>query len=165
MTSAPHSAEVLRQIGEVADLVGLSLRTIRYYEEVDLVTPSGRSVGGFRLYTDADVARLRLVKVLKPLKFTLEEMRDLLELRDRLDRGAVFSVADAERLRAFADLASDRSERLRDQLQAAESLARCVGARREPGAGAPRRRVGIRERRGSGLRGGAAAHVRDHLAS
>ena len=40
--------ERMHQIGEVADVVGLSLRTIRHYEEVGLVPPSGRTAGGFR---------------------------------------------------------------------------------------------------------------------
>ena len=43
------------QIGEVAERTGLSLRTIRYYEEVGLLSPSGRTAGGFRLYADSDV--------------------------------------------------------------------------------------------------------------
>ncbi|MFE6489944.1 MerR family transcriptional regulator, partial [Streptomyces sp. NPDC057757] len=46
------------QIGEVATRTELSLRTIRHYEETGLVMPSARSQGGFRLYTEADVARL-----------------------------------------------------------------------------------------------------------
>ncbi len=55
------------QIGEVAERTGLSLRTIRYYGEVGLVVPSARSKGGFRLYTESDVARLLLIKQMKPL--------------------------------------------------------------------------------------------------
>ena len=70
----------LHQIGAVAERVGLSLRTIRHYEEVGLVTPTGRSAGGFRLYTDADVDRLSQVKVMKPLGFSLEETHEVLEL-------------------------------------------------------------------------------------
>lgn len=58
-----------RQIGEVAERTGLSLRTIRYYEEVGLITPSARSQGGFRLYTEEDIARLGVVKAMKPLDF------------------------------------------------------------------------------------------------
>ena len=68
-----------RQIGEVAEQTGLSLRTIRYYEEVGLVTPSARSAGGFRLYSETDVARLRLIRRMKPLDFSLEEMKDVLQ--------------------------------------------------------------------------------------
>lgn len=73
----------MHRIGEVAEAVGLSLRTIRYYEEAGLVLPSGRSAGGFGLYTGADIERLRLVKHVKPLELTIEEMRDLLDTRDR----------------------------------------------------------------------------------
>lgn len=130
----------LRQIGEVAERVGLSLRTIRYYEEVGLAPPSGRSDGGFRLYTDDDVERLRLVKSFKPLKFTLEEMRDLLALRDRFAVGESLSPVETGRLRVYADAAAHRSERLREQLDDVESLARVL-AREAARAG---RRSGLR---------------------
>lgn len=70
------------QIGEVAERTGLSLRTIRYYEEVGLVVPSARSQGGFRLYAEPDVDRLQLIKRMKPLGFQLDEMRDLLAILD-----------------------------------------------------------------------------------
>ena len=66
------------QIGEVAEQIGLSLRTIRYYEEVGLAVPSARSEGGFRLYVESDVERLRVVMQMKPLGFSLEEMTQLL---------------------------------------------------------------------------------------
>ncbi|MGI8480002.1 MAG: MerR family DNA-binding transcriptional regulator [Gaiellaceae bacterium] len=52
----------LLKIGEVADRVGLSLRTIRYYEEVGLLEPTGRSPGGFRLYSEDQVTRLATLK-------------------------------------------------------------------------------------------------------
>jgi len=121
----------MHQIGEVADAVGLSLRTIRYYEEAELVLPSGRSTGGFRLYTDDDIDRLRLVKQMKPLDLTIEEMRDLLTVRDRLadpatpkrDREPL-----VERLTMFAELAEERCQRLREQLDAGESLSATLRA-------------------------------------
>jgi MerR family transcriptional regulator, copper efflux regulator len=87
-TSTPVSNRgALKLIGEVADRLGLSLRTIRHYDEVGLVVPSGRTAGGFRLYTDEDVERLALIKRMKPLGFSLDEMRDLLEIRDSLTNG------------------------------------------------------------------------------
>jgi len=116
----------MHQIGEAADKVGLSLRTIRHYEDVGLVPPSGRSAGGFRLYTDEDIDRLRLVKHMKPLDFSLEEMRDLLQARDRLAAG----IDDPEerdrtyeRLAMYATAAEQRCESLRAKLEAAESMA------------------------------------------
>jgi MerR family transcriptional regulator, copper efflux regulator len=115
----------MHQIGEVADAVGLSLRTIRYYEEAELVLPSGRSTGGFRLYTDSDIDRLRLVKQIKPLDLTIEEIRELLTVRDRMadpstskrDRASLL-----ERLSMFAELAEERCQRLSEQLDAAQQL-------------------------------------------
>lgn len=114
------------QIGEVAELVGLSLRTIRHYGELGVVEPSGRTAGGFRLYTDRDVERLRLVKAMKPLDFSLEEMRQALEARDRLGDDTLPQEERAEardRLAMFAALTNQRCERLRDQLASAETMA------------------------------------------
>ena len=71
------------QIGEVAERTSLSLRTIRYYEEVGLVVPSGRSQGRFRLYSEADVRRLWLIRKLKPLDLSLDQIRELLAALDR----------------------------------------------------------------------------------
>ena len=109
------------QIGEVADRIGLSLRTIRYYEEVGLAVPSGRSEGGFRLYAEADVERLRVVMQMKPLGFSLEEMRELLGL---LDAGA---DADAARLAVFRAEATERVVTLRARLRTAEEFAARLG--------------------------------------
>lgn len=117
------------QIGEVAERTGLSLRTIRHYEEVDLVVPSARSKGGFRLYTGTDVERLMVIRRMKPLGFTLEEMRDLLEITDRLssreaDPGtAEESARLRERLDSYRKIADARCETLRMQLMAAEDFA------------------------------------------
>jgi MerR family transcriptional regulator, copper efflux regulator len=120
------SADIqMHQIGEAATAVGLSLRTIRYYEETELVLPSGRSTGGFRLYTDADIDRLRLVKHMKPLDLTIDEMRDLLSTRDRLADPATPQRARDElidRLSMFAELADERCQRLSEQLDTAEQL-------------------------------------------
>lgn len=72
------------QIGQVAQRTELSVRTVRHYDDIGLVTPSARSVGGFRLYTEADVERLLVIRRMKPLDFTLAEMKDLLESLDVL---------------------------------------------------------------------------------
>jgi DNA-binding transcriptional MerR regulator len=73
------AGEVQLQIGLVAERTELSIRTIRHYDEVGLVTPSARSSGRYRLYTEDDVDRLRTIRRMKPLGFTLEEMRQLLD--------------------------------------------------------------------------------------
>jgi len=115
----------LYQIGEVAERVGLSLRTLRYYEEMGLVAPSERSPGGFRLYDDADIARAAFIKQLKPLDFTLEQIRELLEIRQRLadSAGAIEDLDLAERLQMFITAAEESSRALMEQSQAANALA------------------------------------------
>ncbi|WP_229924436.1 MerR family transcriptional regulator [Streptomyces sulfonofaciens] len=121
------------QIGEVAARTELSLRTIRHYEETGLVVPSARSQGGFRLYTESDVARLMVIRRMKPLGFTLEQMRDLLEATDRLDAGAGLGAGERdallERVRGYERAAVEQVERLRVQLARAEEFAAALGAR------------------------------------
>ncbi|MFI5794322.1 MerR family transcriptional regulator [Streptomyces sp. NPDC051677] len=121
------------QIGEVAARTELSLRTIRHYEETGLVIPSARSQGGFRLYTDADVARLMVIRRMKPLGFTLDEMRALLEATDRLDSGEELPPEQREalldRIRDFEQAAQQRVEDLRTQLSRAEEFAATLAQR------------------------------------
>jgi DNA-binding transcriptional MerR regulator len=106
---------VLHQIGEVAEMIGLSLRTIRHYEEMGVVVPSGRSAGGFRLYTEHDVDRLRKVMGMKPIGFTLEEIRDVLELLDAVAAGQA-SPGDRDRLEMYAALAVERTAKYERKL-------------------------------------------------
>ncbi|MFF9408349.1 MerR family transcriptional regulator [Streptomyces anandii] len=130
------------QIGEVAARTELSLRTIRHYEETGLVIPSARSQGGFRLYTETDVARLMVIRRMKPLGFTLEQMRDLLDATDRLDGGDALDAAEREellkRVRTYRQAAVEQVEKLRVQLSRAEDFADTLGARLEHNAPASR---------------------------
>ncbi|MCX4238411.1 MerR family transcriptional regulator [Streptomyces sp. NPDC020707] len=121
------------QIGEVAARTELSLRTIRHYEETGLVIPSARSQGGFRLYTETDVARLMVIRRMKPLGFTLEQMRDLLDATDRLDGTYDLEVDEREmlleRVRAYEQAAAEQVEKLRVQLSRAEDFAATLRGR------------------------------------
>ena len=122
------------QIGEVAESVGLSLRTIRYYEEIGLVEPSGRTEGGFRLYTDSDVDRLRLVKALKPVGMSLETMGELLEAADRAAGSSDDRSEAKSRLEAVLAVAKERCDQLEERLlEARLALGEIAGqtARRE----------------------------------
>jgi MerR family transcriptional regulator, copper efflux regulator len=124
---APDRAGLL-QIGQVADRTGLSLRTIRFYEENGLVRPTSRTDGGFRLYSEDDVARLEVIKRMKPLGFSLEEMQELLTLLADLTR-APGDPAFVDRLRMFHEAATARVRALRDQLAVAEGFAGTLAER------------------------------------
>jgi DNA-binding transcriptional MerR regulator len=113
----------LVQIGQVAERTGLSLRTIRFYEESGLVVPTSRSEGGFRLYSDDDVARLEVIKRMKPLGFSLEEMRELLTLLADLAAATPGRERLVDRLRMFHEAARVRVDALRAELAVAEDFA------------------------------------------
>ncbi|WP_194837661.1 MerR family transcriptional regulator [Nocardia sp. XZ_19_369] len=120
------------QIGQVADRTELSIKTIRHYDEVGLVQPSERSAGGFRLYTDADVARLLVIRRMKPLGFTLEEMKALLDSLEVLDDDTAAVQRRAEAVEVVIecrDNAQQRCERLRRQLAYAEEFTELLTVR------------------------------------
>jgi DNA-binding transcriptional MerR regulator len=124
------------QIGEVAERTELSLRTIRYYEEVGLVVPGARSQGGFRLYTEPDIGRLLLIKRMKPLGFQLEEMRDLLAILDPAP-GSPHVEDPAARLDEFSETAEKACADLRAKLAVAEEFAELLRSHRATGAARP----------------------------
>lgn len=67
--------------GEVAEKADVNPETLRYYERKELIPKPPRSDGGFRLYDEAYVDRLRFIKRAKELGFTLAEIKGLLDLR------------------------------------------------------------------------------------
>ena len=69
------------RIGEIASLSSLTERTIRYYEEQGLIK-AGRSEGGQRWYTDEDLVYLKRIIELKGLGFSLQEIRQIFEMKD-----------------------------------------------------------------------------------
>lgn len=92
----PAEPRLLR-IAEVAELVGLTTRAIRYYEELGLLKPAARSDGAYRLYDADDVERLRTIRQLRDdAGFSLAEVGQLLE-----DEAA--RARDRERYRASHD--------------------------------------------------------------
>ena len=121
--SEPPEIPVM-QIGEVAARTELSLRSLRHWEEVGLLRPSGRTEGGFRLYTEADVERILVIRRMKPLGFTLEQMsaamRDLELLRD--PEGGERHAEARDRLAVLQGEAAARRRKLERQLAMADEF-------------------------------------------
>lgn len=107
------SAETM-QIGQVAERTHLSLRTIRHYDQVGLAPPSGRTDGGFRLYTESDVERLNHIRRITPLGFSLEETAELLTL---IEEGASPDVVGE-----FLERARAAREKLARKVRQADEL-------------------------------------------
>jgi len=112
--AAPASPGRLLRIQEVAAALGLTARTIRYYEELGLLTPAARSEGDYRLYDEDDLERLRFIKDLRDeAGFSLSEISQLLEdeaARTR-NRDRFRSSRDARERRAIIDDALARVDR------------------------------------------------------
>lgn len=101
----------MRTVGEVAELAGISVRTLHHYDELGLVVPGARSDAGYRLYDHADLERLQEVLTLRALGLPLAEIAALLDdpTHDRM-----------QVLREQAKRLRDERERLGDLLVAVE---------------------------------------------
>ena len=116
----------LHQIGEIARQTHLSLRTLRYWEEVGLIRPTGRTSGGFRLYSEDELVRVQLVRDMKPADLTIEELRELADLVEevRAAQGSAAEAPDAKsiaRLEVFIARIRTRCELLRGRIDDAEA--------------------------------------------
>ena len=103
-------------IGSVATDTGLSAKTIRYYEDIGLVTP-GRSANGYRSYTAAEVQRLKFLQRARALGFSIEECRQLLSLYEDKDRASASVKAIALDKISAIEVKISELEGLRDSLK------------------------------------------------
>ena len=69
----------MKTVGEVAGLAGVTVRALHHYDELGLLSPSGRSEAGYRLYSYEDLARLREILIWRALGFSLSEVGALLD--------------------------------------------------------------------------------------
>ncbi|SNT26414.1 DNA-binding transcriptional regulator, MerR family [Rhodococcoides kyotonense] len=90
------------KVGEVARLVGISVRTLHHYDQIDLVVPSGRTSKGYRSYSASDVERLHRVLTYRELGFPLDEIATL------LDDPSIDTMAHLKRQRQLLDARIDR---------------------------------------------------------
>jgi DNA-binding transcriptional MerR regulator len=134
--AAPAAGHLLR-IQEAAAEVGLTTRSIRYYEEIGLLEPAARSEGAYRLYDADDLERLRFIKGLRDdAGFSLAEIGLLLEdeaARAR-NRERFRATTDASERRAILVDALDRVDRqvarLRAKVERLEVMIAEAGERR-----------------------------------
>src|SRR4051812_16468647 len=70
---------MLLKVGELARHTGLTVRTLHHYDEIGLLKPSGRSDAGYRLYSQADVARLHGIQAMRHLGLALGEIASMLD--------------------------------------------------------------------------------------
>ena len=114
------------QIGELAQRSGLSVKTLRYYEEIGVLAPPARTASGYRDYDDDTVGRLQFVRAAQAVGLTLGEIREVIAFRERGEApcGHVLDVilhhaaevdcriAELQRLRADLDRLARRARTL-----------------------------------------------------
>jgi MerR family transcriptional regulator, copper efflux regulator len=127
---ALHDGAPALHIGEVASRTELSLRSLRHWEEVGLLVPSGRTDGGFRLYTEADVERIMVIRRMKPLGFTLEQMSAVMRDIEALEHAdGARDEGVRSRLAEVLAEAGERRARLVRQLAMADEFLALLGER------------------------------------
>ncbi len=129
---AGETTDAVMHIGEVAARTELSLRSLRHWEEVGLLQPSGRTDGGFRLYTESDVDKILVIRRMKPLGFSLDEMKAVmsdLEVLGDPEAGEGERVAAQQRIADVRTDATERRSRLVRQLEMADEFIGLLGAR------------------------------------
>ena len=126
-----HSANLFT-IEQVATRTGLTKRTLRYYEEVGLLPPTGRTEGNYRQYSEADIQRIEHIKRLRDLLgFSLNDIREMLEAED--ERGQI-KEAYLQETEVEAKLAQlDRSDEIiHNQLRLIEQKINGLEQLRQP---------------------------------
>jgi len=116
-------------VGRVVDLSGVTIRTLHHYDEIGLLSPSGRSAAGYRIYEDSDLERLQRILFYRELGFTLDEIATIVDdprtdalghlrrqrklLTERRDRlGAMVDAIDYEMETRTMDIPLTPEERL-----------------------------------------------------
>lgn len=114
----------MMRIAEVAKRTGVPAATLRYYEDIGLLAPAGRSENGYREYADRDLERLAFISRAKSLDIRLHELRDLVDVWDTADcshvqhrMAAVVNARVAETQARIVDLVA-----LAGQLQSAAAM-------------------------------------------
>lgn len=118
----------LHNIGEAAALSGVSAKMIRHYESIALIPPASRTFANYRLYSDADLHRLRFIKRSRTLGFSMKRIEQLLGLWSDPAR----SSAEVKRLaQAHAAELAARIREMRAMQRTLDALARdCHGDQR-----------------------------------
>ncbi|HTJ84309.1 MAG TPA: MerR family transcriptional regulator [Polyangiaceae bacterium] len=89
--------------GDMARLSNNTLRTVRFYEEAGILTPLGRTDGGHRVFERSELERLLLVTDMREAGFSLEQIRDLLEVKQRATSGGAAATQALKSLRGHIE--------------------------------------------------------------
>jgi DNA-binding transcriptional MerR regulator len=111
------------RIGELAEGVGVTTKTVRFYESIGLMPAPARTPSGYRDYGDADTQRLTFIKTAQRLGLSLDEIGEIIAFRDRGQRPCSYVADLLHRQVADLDRRLREMRRLRDELKELEARA------------------------------------------
>ena len=121
------ATRVSMQIAELAERVGVNPKTIRYYEEIGVLPPPDRAPSGYRTYGDEDAERLVFIRRAQQLGLHLDEIREILALREQGARPCDYVLGIARRRIDELDQRIVEMHHAREQLIAALDRADDLG--------------------------------------
>ena len=125
------------KVGQLAEAAGLTVRTIRYYDEMGLLKSTERTAGGQRIYSDADLVYIKRIMELKSLSFSLEEIRKIIllsgedrsgEKRRQLSQYREKLAGAEEKARVLNEHIGELKWHIRQLEGASDSFQECPGA-------------------------------------
>lgn len=124
------------KIGELARATGVTLRTIRYYEELGLIKPSKRSPGGFRLFSESDTSRIKLIHFLKSMNLSLDKTKELLSSKKQGTKMGEVVKKLLPELDSYAETAQreiDKYQKIKDDIEKTTAmLQKCIDCEHIP---------------------------------
>jgi len=103
-------------IGAVSKRTGLNSKTIRYYEQIELVSPASRSSNGYRQYSNAEIEQLKFVQRARKTGFNIEECRQLLSLFNHAGRQS----------HQVKSLVLEKAEQVAEQIEELKLMHECL---------------------------------------
>ena len=122
------------RIGELAERAGVAASAIRYYEDIGLIPAAQRGENGYRLYRATDAERIRFIQRAKALDFSLSEITEIIDLRERGEAPCAFVISQinsklTEVERKIAELVKLQNELMELQTEIARLPAAQVAAK------------------------------------
>lgn len=110
-------------IGELAERAGVNAPTVRYYEEVGVIPPPRRTENGYRIYDEADVDRLRFISHARQLDLSLDEVREILMLREQEQTPCAYVLHQLDAKQAEIERRIAALQQLKAELQQLKEMA------------------------------------------
>ncbi|MFZ2512690.1 MAG: MerR family transcriptional regulator [Gordonia sp. (in: high G+C Gram-positive bacteria)] len=112
-------------VGQLAELTGVTVRTLHHYDDIDLLVPARRSAAGYRLYSATDLERLAQIIVYRRLELPLDQIAELLasptSAVEQLQRQRAAVISRRDELNQLADALDRALERIMNQQPATEA--------------------------------------------